>query len=218
MSLRWDSRVVPHELLSFVRRVQELVPCRFAGGAALSGLHLHHRLSRDLDLFCDTRDDVRLTTKVATDLASSNGSNLALVRDGGSFVRGRLTLGELSLELDIAHEPSKPLKPRDTVDGVTVDSLEDLHAHKITCLLSRTEPRDLVDLYFLDKIGSFTEDALPAALQKDAGIDPAILAFLLKDFPTSPLPIMLEELSVDGLSDYRTVLANRLRALSLPVA
>jgi hypothetical protein len=91
-----------------------------------------------------------------------------------------------------------------------------MHANKITCLLSRTEPRDLVDLFFLDKKGLPTENALPGALQKDAGIDPAILAFLLKDFPTSPLPIMIEEFSVNKLADYRKSLAERLRSLSFP--
>jgi predicted nucleotidyltransferase component of viral defense system len=34
------------------------------------------------------------------------------------------------------------------VEGITVDSLADLSANKVTCLLSRAEPRDLVDLCF----------------------------------------------------------------------
>ena len=216
MSPSWDTRVVPTEVLAFVRALQEQVPCRLSGGAALSGLHLHHRLSRDIDLFCDSRDAVRLVTQTAKEIATGNGGSLVLVRDGGSFVRAQLTLGAHSLELDVAHEPSEPLQPRDTVDGITVDSLTDMHANKITCLLSRTEPRDLVDLYFLDKIGLSTEDALPSALAKDAGVDPAILAFLLQDFPISPLPILLNTLNVEQLSGYRQHLAQRLRQMSVP--
>jgi hypothetical protein len=162
------------------------------------------------------REDVRLATQAAEDLATSEDGSLVLLRDGGSFVRAQLKLGEHTVDLDFAHEPSKPLRPRETVDDVTVDSLLDMHANKVTCLLSRTEPRDLVDLYFLDKRGLPTEEALPAALEKDAGIDPAILAFLLKGFPTSPLPVMLEEFSVGRLAQYRETLAERLRTLSFP--
>ena len=39
------------------------------------------------------------------------------------------------------------------VEGVQVESLLDLRANKLTCILSRSEPRDLVDLLFLDRAG-----------------------------------------------------------------
>lgn len=81
-----------------------------------------------------------------------------------------------------------------------VESLPDLRANKLTCLLSRTEPRDLVDLCFLDRAGFPTEDDLAIALMKDGGIDPAILAHRLRDFPTAPLPQMLTPYSVAELA------------------
>lgn len=104
-----------------------------------------------------------------------------------------------SRESEIAHEPSAPLAPRDEVEGVMVDSLEDMHANKITCLLSRSEPRDLVDLYFLDRAGQAPEAFLLEALQKDAGVDPGILSFLLKEFPVAPIPVMLQPLDENVL-------------------
>lgn len=54
----WDNRVVSPSEFDFLRRVQKSAPCRLAGGAASSGVHLRHRLSRDLDLFCEDRDSV----------------------------------------------------------------------------------------------------------------------------------------------------------------
>src|SRR5690606_40378288 len=101
---------------------------------------------------------------------------------------------------------SAPLGPRDNVEGVTVDSLADLHANKLTCLLSRSEPRDLVDLYFLDREGFSPESALGPALSKDAGIDPGVLSFLLKSFPSSPLPVMLRPLEAGELERFRAEL------------
>jgi hypothetical protein len=40
----------------------------------------------------------------------------------------------------------RDLEPSPAIDGVTVQSLLDLRANKLTCLLSRAEPRDLVDV------------------------------------------------------------------------
>jgi hypothetical protein len=139
-----------------------------------------------------------------------------VVRDGGSFVRATLVLSQRSLELDIAHEPSAPLSPRDIVDGVTIDGLADLHANKLTCLLSRSEPRDLVDLFFLDQAGLSPESALSNALTKDAGIDPGVLSHLLRDFPTQPLPQMLCPFTEEALRAFRTDLVERFRQTALP--
>jgi len=92
----------------------------------------------------------------------------------------------------------------------------DLRASKLTCLLSRAEPRDLVDVLFLERSGYPPEQDLALALQKDTGMDPGILAWLLKDFPVRPLPQMLIVLTIDELLRYRDDLAERLKRFSLP--
>ena len=218
MPLSWDSRVVPPTLRQFVNAVQQNSPCRLSGGAALSGVHLRHRLSNDLDLFCDERQDVRQVLRACKDIAAQEGGEFKLVRDGGTFIRGRLLLTEQAIEVDIAHEPSIPLAPRDIVEGVIVDSLADMQANKITCLLSRSEPRDLVDLYFMDRGNMRVEAHLMDALSKDAGVDPGVLSYLLRDFPTSPLPMMLEPLEEDALLSFRNELSERFRAVGVPAA
>jgi hypothetical protein len=97
-----------------------------------------------------------------------------------------------------------------------VESAVDLRAAKLTCLLSRSEPRDLVDILFLERAGFVPENDLPFALRKDAGIDPGTLAWLLRDFPVRPLPTMLQSLTVEELSIYRDKLVERLRRLNVP--
>jgi hypothetical protein len=79
----------------------------------------------------------------------------------------------------------------------------------VTCILSRTEPRDLVDLWALEHAGYRSEDDLADALKKDAGIDPATLAWLLRDFPLSPLPVLLCDLDASKLREFRDALARR---------
>ena len=112
------------------------------------------------------------------------------------------------------HDPVARLVPEGReVEGVPVESLEDLRAAKLTCILSRSEPRDLVDLMFLDRAGYPPEADLSAALTKDAGIDPAILAWLLGQFPLEPVPIMLVPLNQNDLLAFRDALRERLRRL-----
>ena len=101
--------------------------------------------------------------------------------------------------------------PPPPIEGVVIESLTDLRANKLTCILSRSEPRDLVDLYFLDRAGFPPELDLDIALRKDSGIDPGVLAWLLTQFPTRPLPVMLEPLTTEQLEKFRDALAERLR-------
>lgn len=215
MPLSWDPRVVPVAVLELLARAQALVPLRVAGGAALSGVHLRHRLSRDVDLFFDDKQAVRELSAQANELAAMQGGHFRIVRDGGAFIRGELELDGKALALHLVYEPSKPLAARDSVDGIVVDSLVDLRANELTCLLSRSEPRDLVDVAFLERAGYRLEDDLTLAVQKDAGVDPAILAHLVSAFPTPPLPQMLVALTTEELRRYRDELAERLRRLAV---
>lgn len=139
----------------------------------------------------------------------------SLLRDSGGHVRARLELPGEVLDLDLVHEALPDLAQPDDVESVLVESERDMHASKLTCLLSRSEPRDLVDVMFLERAVHRPEDGLADALRKDAGIDPGVLAWLLTSFPVEPLPVMLVPLSVGELTGYRDALAARLKALSL---
>jgi hypothetical protein len=213
----FDRRVVPDPALEFVRACQRRVACHLAGGAALSGAFLSHRLTHDLDLFCHRAQDMRDLVHDLGTIAASAGMNVELAQDTPSFVRARLLGAGRELELDIVHESLPDLEPPPSpVEGVTVESLADLRAAKLTCILSRSEPRDLVDLLFLDRAGYPPERDLGLALRKDAGIDPGVLAWLLGKFPVRPLPEMLEPLTESELERFRDDLCERLRRAAVP--
>lgn len=217
MRSHFDRRVISEEALQFLRLCQEHVACHLGGGAALSGAWLAHRLSGDLDLFCHAAEDVRLLVRALPAIARAVGAQAKLLRDSGTHVRAEVTWGPQRLEVDFVHEALPDLEPPPPpLEGVVVESALDLRAAKLTCILSRSEPRDLVDLLFLERAGFAVEADLPFALQKDAGIDPAILGWLLRTFPVEPLPNMLLPLSVAELRSFRDDLAERLRLLSLP--
>jgi hypothetical protein len=214
-SVTFDRRIVPEVLLGLVKACQALAPAHLGGGAALAGVHLGHRRTRDLDLFVHDARIHRELVAALPEVARRAGLAVAIVRDGGGFVRARIDLPQV-VELDLVHETLPDLGAPVVVEGIVTESLDDLRASKLTCLLSRSEPRDLVDVLFLERAGHRVEDDLALALRKDAGIDPAILAWLLERFPVEPLPDMLVDLDVRELLEYRDALRERLRRLALP--
>jgi hypothetical protein len=60
------------------------------------------------------------------------------------------------------------------------------------------------------------EEDLTLASRKDGGIDPGVLAWLLGQFPTSPLPVMLEPLTESDLRRFRDELRERIRGVAVP--
>jgi hypothetical protein len=217
MRSSFDRRVLPDPVLELVRACQRRVPCHLGGGAALSGAHLGHRLSGDVDLFCHQAEDVRTLVRELGAIGQECSAQIDLVRDAATFVRGHVRWANQELELDLVHEPAPDLElPPSPIEEVVVESLVDLRASKLTCILSRSEPRDLVDLLFLDRAGYPPELDLPLALRKDAGIDPGVLAWLLGQFPTRPLPRMLEPLVEEDLVRFRDDLRERLRRIAVP--
>ena len=74
--------------------------------------------------------------------------------------------------------------------------------------------RACVDVLFLERAGFRPEDDLALAVQKDAGVDPGVLAWLLRSFPVRPLPVMLAPLSEDELRAIHDELAARFRRLA----
>jgi hypothetical protein len=213
MRKTFDRRVVPDFVLDFVRACQARVPCHLGGGAALAGAYLGHRTTGDIDLFVHDAEEMRALVGLLPGAAAEAGIDVTLLRDVGHLVRAQVEARDgNSVEVDVVHEPVADLAvPPPPIEGIVIESLTDLRANKLTCILSRSEPRDLVDLYFLDQAGFPPERDLEMALRKDAGIDPGVLAWLLAQFPTRPLPAMLEPLTSDQLEKFRDALAERLR-------
>ena len=217
MRERFDPRVVTPAALELVRQCQARELCLLGGGAALAGAFLAHRRSRDLDLFCQDARGVRELARALPDAGQAAGLRIEIVRDAATHVRARATAADTTVEVDLVYEPTPEVDGSPTVvEGVHLRSLVDLRASKLTCILSRSEPRDLVDLLFLDRAGFPPEDDLGAAVTKDGGMDPGVLSWLLAQFPTRPLPEMLEPLSETTLAEFRDTLVVRMRARAVP--
>jgi hypothetical protein len=217
MQVTFDSRIVGPRELRVLQACQRHVGSLLGGGAALAGVYLHHRLSADADLFFRSQDALRNMVNLLPEVAAETGVDISVRRDAGTFVRVALSPAQPALEMDLVFDPSPQIEAAgDPVEGVSVESLADLRANKLTCILSRSEPRDLVDLLFLDRAGYPPERDLALALRKDAGLDPGVLAWLLGQFPVDPLPRMLVPLDRNELLAFRDSLADRLRRVASP--
>lgn len=186
------------------------------GGAALAGFHLGHRETHDLDLFTlvDALDDGE---RQLGETARSLGATVASVHTAPDFRRRLLQRGDDAVVVDLVRErvaqrcPDKP-----EIAGVRVDPPEEILANKLCTILARSEARDLVDAYALERAGHSIEDALPAALAKDGGATPAQLAWVLEQVRIGEGAVLPGGVAAPELRAWLRSLIDRLARLALP--
>jgi hypothetical protein len=184
------------------------------GGGVLVGFVLGHRTTDDLDLF--TTDDTAMAQvdALARALGASVGAKLESLQTTPDHRRYLFSREEESTRVDFVRDRGPQLLSKPVRDGVAMDPVEEIIANKITTLASRSEIRDVVDLYCLEQAGYRIEDHLDAALSKDAGATPATIAWLLS---TLRVPDRVPgEVPRDAIVAYVKELEARLRARAFP--
>lgn len=188
------------------------------GGSALGLFHLHHRLSFDLDLFTHQEIDGHELQNQVLRVAAQIGAECQAIRSAPDFHRFRLTRGDERELLDLVVDRAPQLDAeKPTIDGIRVDTLREMIANKLTTLLSRTEMKDVVDLYFLEQAGHDLLAALPDAQAKDGGWEPAVVSMLLDGLQTTELPPwLLRSVSSEDLRAFIHRLRLAIAAKALP--
>jgi hypothetical protein len=100
--------------------------------------------------------------------------------------------------------------------NVRVDTPLEIMANKLCSVLARCEPRDLVDVMALDMAGTRVEDAMPAAMNRDTGLTPAQLAWVISQIAIeddAPLPGRVD---ARELRSFLAGLEGRLSRLAYP--
>jgi len=142
------------------------------------------------------------------------------LRTSPDFHRFTLTRGEQSEIVDVVVDRVPQLDvEKASFDGIRVDTLREIVANKLTTLLSRSELKDLVDLYFLEQAGHDLLAAIPDAQAKDRGWEPAVVAMLLDGLNTDELPAwMIRQLAPSDLKTFLQRLRLAMSNLALPPA
>lgn len=205
---------------SFIRRFSESPFQKsffLTGGTALAAFYLHHRLSEDLDFFTENPEEVRRVIAWLPEAARELNLKLEIRRQSEGFVDCFFESGKGEwLSVDFAHDaPFRLEKTRLEPElKIYVDNLTDIACNKLSALYDRAEPKDFVDLYFLDReFLPFTE-ILEKAKKKHIGLDDYWLAQSLQQAPSiEKLPRMLKPVD---LAQLKAFFAERAQKLVLP--
>jgi predicted nucleotidyltransferase component of viral defense system len=182
------------------------------GGTALAAFHLYHRLSLDLDLF--TLDDLALqeASVLVPQLAVDLGCRIGRARRTEHFCQFLLEAetGQ-PLQVDLVRDFGPQYGQRRKEGDIVIDSIENIGANKLTAILSRTEPKDFSDLYFILHAGYDFDDLLAKAQEKDLGLRPFFLAGALRQVrQLRHLPITTPPIASSELQAFFLALADRL--------
>ncbi len=189
---------------------QEVV---FGGGAALAALYLHHRTSEDLDFFLERELEPGELRTIAASLAIGGVSTEVEVvgpRTSILLVRRSSYVGRI----DFAFYPFEPVGKRKKWRNLTVESLEDMTVNKLQAVLTRNQPRDFVDLYFLLREGPLRDlDTLLELVRAKFDVGPhrlGLAARLLLVREVEELPKMIRRVTIRQLVIFFEGLAREL--------
>ena len=186
------------------------------GGAALVGFYLGHRETNDLDLFT-SESEIENGFSIAADAAKRLGATIESIQTAPDHRRLLVKRDEDAIVVDLVREHVFQIDPhKKEINGIRVDSPEEILANKLCALLSRSEIRDLVDVRELEKAGFSLEDAIEAAAKKDTGLSPGQLAWVLHQIELGDDLKPPGDTSISELSGYLDDLIARLQKLALP--
>jgi len=186
------------------------------GGAALAGFHLGHRTTQDLDLFA-TEAVLDEGAAALAAAARELGAEIEGLRTAPDFRRSLVRRGSESVVVDLVHERVPQVRPvKLNVGAVRIDPLEEIFANKLCALLSRAEIRDLVDLRALEQAGCRLDEGLSAGAQKDGGLTPSQLAWVLSQVVVPTSEDLPGQVDAAELAAYLDDLVKRLVRLGHP--
>jgi len=197
-------------------------PWTLTGGAALVGIHLKHRTTKDLDLFFRKVGQLEALPDEVRSRLAEEGLEVSTLRSGSTFTQLRVSDGMAVCIVDLVAEPVPSLEPPlqipvgETV--IAVDTPHEILVNKLCALLGRSELRDLEDVRVLLESGGDLEKALADAPLKDGGFSPLTLAWVLRGFHPRALASAagMNQEAAETLERFKEDFVQRLLGLSSP--
>jgi len=209
------SRLTPLQqdlLTAFFEREQRFF---LTGGGALVGFYFGHRSTEDLDFFSPPGpllDDVVRTFEA---VVTACGASVRTLQSYPDFRRLMVSRGSERCIVDLVIDHAPMIEPTKAKVGIVrLDTLREIAANKLATLVGRSEIKDLVDLRQLLNAGYSLEQALDDAVRKDAGVDPATLAWVLDQITISATARLPGGVDPSALLQFRDALVRTLRTLA----
>ncbi|MCH8318929.1 MAG: nucleotidyl transferase AbiEii/AbiGii toxin family protein, partial [Bacteroidetes bacterium] len=125
----------------------------FGGGTALSEFYLQHRYSEDFDFHTSKEKIIPGTVQRIEAAFIKNKFQFNKERSSETFTRMFVKAGDENIILDLSLDAPSRLYP--TVFNeeykLFIENITDLCCNKLSALFDRSEPKDFVDIYFIDK-------------------------------------------------------------------
>ncbi|MBI5373894.1 MAG: nucleotidyl transferase AbiEii/AbiGii toxin family protein [Candidatus Schekmanbacteria bacterium] len=138
------------------------------GGTALSVFYLHHRISNDLDFFTLEREQL---SEIDFWIRREWVNECTKLKEGPHF----LSLMIREVKVDFVIDPLSIAESRfkfhfENGHTLLLDTIDNIVSNKFCTLVSRTEPKDFIDFYFIQKMlnESNIEQIYKNAKKKDA--------------------------------------------------
>lgn len=188
------------------------------GGTALSAFYFAHRESKDLDLFSLEDYDAEALNRTIADLAQKSNSVISIKVKSNTYNEIYLenTVDNWIQRIDFVKEQPVHFGEIKNVDGIRVDSLENIGSNKVLTIYNRLEPKDYIDLYFiLQKTGLTFERLFALAKEKDAGLFEFYFAQSLENLEKLEiLPMMRQDFDKEKMIKfYQNLQENLLRQI-----
>lgn len=152
------------------------------GGTALSVFYLGHRVSEDLDLFTLEAEDI---PDIGFWIIRNWPGQSAALRQSPGYLAVEIKGVRVDLALDpLSERISREKFAFEGGRGVAVDTIDNIASNKLATLVSRNEPKDFIDFYFIRRLRPEMElSAIYESARKKEAIfdDPPTAAFQLEE-------------------------------------
>lgn len=187
----------------------------WTGGTVLAEFYLQHRLSEDIDLFCE---DEEVNQELVEAFLTKSKFQLKVKSIKRSQYLGLFSYHLIynkkeSLKVDFNYYPFPRIQKSKKYEKIEIDSLYDIAVNKIHTIAMKPRSRDFIDIYFIvkEKKYSFSKMLYDAKIKFDWHIDAIQLGSqLLKSLEVKDFPVMLKKINHQ---DWKNFFVNETKKL-----
>lgn len=154
------------------------------GGTCLSRFYHEKRYSDDLDFFTHANTEFNRGIREIKVVLSEKFTLIEEVTSK-DFIRFKI---ENLLQIDFINDRVMRYESLNYLDnGYIIDNCKNIFANKITAIMGRDNPKDIFDIYLLDKFTQFDFKEILSVAHEKSGFSNDDLIIRLKTFPLSLL-------------------------------
>lgn len=183
-----------------------------SGGTCLSRFYYHHRYSENLDFFFDgylyPKEEFEIVFREIINRISENFKTEIAV-SGEYFKRGFIYKEDTILRIEFIYENYKNVGDRKCVDGIWIDSKENIATNKLTAVYDRKTAKDFIDLYYLLQEIDF-EQAAKWAEYKVVPLDYEGVLITFAEHKLEGAALLKQDISLKDFNDFVIKLIRRM--------